>query len=483
MRTRIQLGGQSRDFDSRYSRQEVINCYLDTDNDGSFKRLARTPGFTDFITLGNGPIRGMHVAADVLYVVSGSGFYRVFVSPVGSVSSTLIGTVAGFSGAVRLDSIGTDQPEVMALTNGRAWIYKESDGSFAEVTDLDFDPDFSVTSFNQRFWFNKPNSNEFFGSDILDGFTYDPLFFASAENKPDQLKYVQSLNTELYLFGGSTIERWQDTGITDDFPLRRISGGTINRGLGAKRSVVTWENNIFFLADDFTVRQLGGGGYQKISDLSLEESIRDYAFPDRAEAFFMDHPHHKVYCLTFPAEGVTWCYDTSTGMWHKRSSKDVERWRISTAALIFDKVILGDVINGKLYVLDEKAYSEAGTEMVSTWVTPSISDDEAPLTVSRLEIFPEVGVGEETNITETGQKLNTTLDPYVRLRVSRDGGAHWTGYKDRSLGRVGDSRKKVVWRNLGRVPRGQGLIFEFTVTDPVRMEIYKGFIDVEKDVV
>lgn len=482
MRERIKLGGQSKDVDSRYSKEEVINGYIDSDNSGEFRRLARTPGTTDFITLGNGPIRGMHVAADVLYVVSGSGFYRVSVNPVGSVQAELKGTVSGFSGPCRLASIGTDQPEVMALTNTRGFIYKNSDDSFAEVTDLDFDPDFSVTALNQRFWFNKPDSNEFFGSDVLDGFSYDPLFFASAENKPDLLQYVVSLNTELYLMGSSTIERWQDTGASEGFPLRRITGGTINRGLGARASVATWENDIFFLADDFTVRRLGGSGYSKISDLAFEEQIREYAFPDRAEGFVVDNPHFKVYYISFPGEGVTWGYDLTNNQWHKRSSKATERWRMSEAALIFDKVILGDVVNGNLYVLDENEYTEAGEPETITWTTPSISDQTAPFTVPKLEIFAEVGVGTEDNIQDDGQKLTNTIDPEIRLEVSRDGGRSYTQYTPSSLGRIGERDKKIVWRNLGRVKRGQGLIFRFSCNEPVKVEIYAGWITVFKGV-
>jgi len=482
VRTRIPLGGSSKDFESRYSREEVINLYKETDDAGTFQRLLRAPGFVDFITLGTGPIRGMHVAADVLYVVSGSGFYRVSVNPVGSVQADLKGTVAGFTGPVRLASIGTDQPQVMALTNRRGFIYDESNDTFGEVTDANFDPDFSVTAFNQRFWFNKPDSNEFFASDILDGFTYDPLFFASAENKPDTLEYVIALNTELYLFGQRTIERWQETGQATGFSVRRITGATINRGIGARASVVQWENNIFFLADDFTVRKIGGGGYEKISDLSFEEQIRDYSFPDRAEAFFLDNPHHKIYCITFPAEGVTWCYDVSTGLWHKRESNDIGRWRISTAELIFDRVILGDYANGNLYVLDENEYSEAGVETPAIWRTPGLSNKDAPFTCSRLEIFPEVGVGTDNNVDEIGQKSNNSLDPEIRLRVSKNGGRTWISKSNRNLGRIGEYVQKVIWRNIGRVNRGQALVFEFSVNDNVKTEIYEGYVDVQKGV-
>jgi len=478
MRKRIRLGGQSKDFDSRQSREDVINAYIETDDTGQFQRLINTPGFVDFITLGSGPIRGLHVAADVLYVVSGGEFYRLSVNPVGSVQAEIKGTVAGFSGPVRLASVGTDEPQVMALTNGRGFIYKNSDDSFAEVTDLSFDPDFSITSFNQRFWFNKPNSNEFFASEILDGFSYDPLFFASAENSSDELRYVEAMNTGLYLFGSRSIEVWQDTQ-RGEFSLRRVTGSTIDRGLGAKASITRWENTLFFLADDFTIRQLGSSGYKKISNLSFEEDVSTYSFPDRAEGFFVDNPHYKAYVVNFPGEGVTWVYDVERSSWHKRDSEGIDGWRINTSTIIFDKVILGDKLNGKLYSMDENVFSEAGEFMKTVWLTPPVRVDEASFTMSRLELFPEVGVGLIGNVDEVGQIENLPLDPKIKLRISRDGGNNWVGFPDRSLGRVGDFKKKVVWRNLGRIRRGQNMVFEFTITDEVKRDVYAAYVDVE----
>lgn len=484
MRERIQIGGRSRDFESRYSREEVINCYIDSDAQGEFKRLVRLPGFDDYITIGTGQIRALHVANNVLYAISGQEAYRISATNVGGVQSELLGNVAGFSGPARIASIGTDEPQVMFLTNNRGFVYKNSDQSFTEVTDVDFDPDFSVTAFNQRFWFNKPNSNEFFASDILDGLSYDPLFFASAENKPDPLVYVQSLNTELYLFGTRTIERWQDTGATQGFPLRRITGSTIDRGLGAKASIATWETNIFFLADDFTVRKIGANGYEKISNLSFEEDVQDYSFPETAEGFFVDRPDHKIYYITFPRDGVTWGYNVTDGVWMKRSSKsedvDLDRWRIGSSASIFNKIILGDsVATGKLYVLNQNTYSEAGIETPMKWVTPPVKYEKGSMTISRLELFPEVGVGTVNQVNNIGIKEPLPLEPKVRLRVSKDGGVTFTGKKDRGLGRVGDRKKKVIWRNMGRVKRGQALVFEFSVNDDVKTEFYEAWLDVE----
>ena len=489
MRKPIPLGGQSRDYHSRLSREQVINAYIQINKDGSFKRISGTPGFTHSITLGTGPIRCTHIAAGVLYVVSGNEFYRVGVAANGGINATLKGEVAGFNGPCTMDSIGTDFPQVMALTNGRGFIYDTSTDLLTEVTDVDFTPDYSVASFNGRFWFNKPDSNEFFASDILDGFVYDPLFFASAENNPDKLAYILAVGTELVLMGTQSIERWQDIGITTGFYMRRITGGTISRGVGARASVVQWENTVFWLADDFTVRMLSGGQMQKISDLALDLDVQSYNFPERAYGKFIDSPYYKCYCITFPGNDVEWCYDVMTGAWHQRDSIGVDGWRISDCAIIFNQVYLGDKLNGNLYIMERDVYTENGSTMAMTVRTPPIGNFEAPITVSRLELIADAGVGLISNqvpglTNNTGGPIysNEPIKPKIGLKVLKNG-KNPKIKADRSLGRIGDDGHKIIWRALGRVRRTDSMMFEFTITDPVERNLYKAEIDTEVGVV
>jgi len=291
------------------------------------------------------------------------------------------------------------------------------------------------------------------------------------------------MNTELYLFGSRTIERWQDTGVSTGFPLRRISGATQQRGLGAKASVATWQNSIFFLADDFTVQTISGGQMQKISNLELDEKVKEYSFPERAEAFFIDDTQHKVYCLTFPGNGVTWCYDVSTGLWHNRSSVDVDGWRINSSALIFNQVVMGDKKNGKLYALSDTTYKEGTVETPVIFTTPPFRSDEGNFTMTRLELICEVGVGTIEDTDETGVKQPDTLEPIVSMRMSKDGGETWGSWKDRSLGRIGRRDTKVIWRGGGRVVRTQNLVFQFLINDPVKFEAYALYVDVEPGLV
>ena len=57
-------------------------------------------------------------------------------------------------------------------------------------------------------------------------------------------------------------------------------------------------------------------------------------------------------------------------------------------------------------------------------------------------------------------------DPAIEVRLSRNGGRTWGGWKQRTLGEQGQYRKRVQWRGLGQAAR-PGFLGEVRVSDPV----------------
>jgi len=483
MRQRITLAGTSADMKSRRSREDLINCYLEISNKGDFVRITRAPCFRLLNTVGTGPIRGFYETAGIIYMVSGTEFYRCTVSAFGAFNAVLKGTITGQNGSVVMASVGADTPQVLVLTSGVGYIYKELDGSFTEITDVSFEPDYGVTAFNARFWLNRPNSNEFFGSDIDDGLNYDALFFASADNTSDVLKNLKALNTELVLFGSKSVERWQDIGIATGFPLRRVQGGTINRGIGAARSLAQFENSLFWLADDLTVRTLVNGDMDKISDLSLETQIGQYNKPTEAIGFVVDYTYYKAFCLTFPQNNVTWCYDIMRRLWHKRDSVGVDCWRIGCSVQASNITLLGDRFNGNVYAMDNTVYSEAGTQTPMTFITASTHNDAAASTCAYLELVADMGVGTISNVNEIGQISNSPVQPMMSCARSTDGGATYRWLPDRTLGAVGSRNNKIIWRDNIRIPRTNDFVHKFMASGDFPVNIYAAYADMEAGLV
>jgi hypothetical protein len=78
--------------------------------------LNRAPGLNFEVQVGDGPIRGMWVLGDNLYVVSRDKLYRV--SP--SYVVTLLGLVSGVAGPVSMADNGT---QLFVACNGPSYIY------------------------------------------------------------------------------------------------------------------------------------------------------------------------------------------------------------------------------------------------------------------------------------------------------------------------------------------------------------------------
>jgi len=221
----------------------------------------------------------------------------------------------------------------------------------------------------------------------------------------------------------------------------------------------------------------------KISDLSLEMDISSYSNPNTAIGFVIDFPFYKCYCLTFQGNDVTWCYDIVRRSWHKRKSTDVDSWRIGNSVQAANITLLGDRFNGNIYAMDNSVYTEAGITTPMVWITASTNVNEAPMTYSYLELVADMGVGSISNVNAIGQISATPLAPMIRCARSIDGGFTYKNLPDRSLGKVGDRRNKIIWRQNIRVPRTNDLVHKFTSSGDFPVNVYGAYTDGEAGLV
>lgn len=68
------------------------------------------------------------------------------------------------------------------------------------------------------------------------------------------------------------------------------------------------------------------------------------------------------------------------------------------------------------------------------------------------------------------------INPYVMLQFSDDGGQTWSNEYWRPVGRVGEHRKRLIWRQLGRA---RDRIFRIAVSDPCKWVFLDAHIDAE----
>jgi hypothetical protein len=432
--------------------------------------LLGTPGLTAFTTVGTGPIRLLWEMAGVLYAVSRDQLYTV----TSTGTATLIGTLAGQERTdYRLDA--ADNGTQLAIVNsgtGAASVYNRTTNTLSAIADPDFPDASSVAYIDGYLVFTRLDSGQWFTSELLDAASYNSLDFASAESHPDFLVKVLVDHREVWLFGARSVEVWTNTGAAD-FPFQRLSGGILERGCGAAGSVAKIDNSIFWLGDDRVFYRAAGYQPQRISHHAIEYALEHYAVVSDAEAFVHSMEGHQFYTVTFPGAGVTWCYDVASGLWHERESRDDEgrslgRWRVSAYARCYDQHIVGDFQSGALYRMDLDEGMEAGNVIVREAVSPPIAANGHRITMSRLEIDLETGIGRTS-----GQGSN----PNCMLQWSDDGGRSWSNEHWASMGQIGQYKRRVRWHRIGQF---RERYFRLVIADPVKVSILGANAEMER---
>lgn len=482
MKAEYPLGGFNQDYNSRESRTRAINALIEQNNTGNFSRVRRAPGLVSKYSVGLGPIRGMFEIQDELFVVSRNKLYKIDATE----TVTELGDVGGLTTPVYMAANGADDNQIIVISDNVGYIYDPALGTpFQQIVDADFSAGKGVASLNQIFWVPKADSNTFIGSDTADGLSWTATRTATAEQNPDYVYQPVSLKGAIWWMGAKTCEYWTFDATDTTVPIRPVVGATIQRGVGATESIADFQENVFWLADDFTVWQIQGNSARKISDLSLEYAIHGdgrkagYGNPETAEGFFIDHPVHKLYVLTFPADNATWIYNLSTGLWHTRESGNLGRWRGRKSATFLNNVLVGDYQDGTIWELSESTFTDGDQSLIYQIVTPPIRSSEANLYITEIQLHMEVGVGTISGLDDFGILKVNTEDPMLTVEYSKDGGLVWKSARNLSFGRVGDREVKLIARKFGRVPRTQSFMLRITVSDQFPVEMYRYIADVE----
>jgi hypothetical protein len=443
----------------------MINLYPEATSEGGQTAgfLNRAPGLRLLATVGVGPIRGLWPVKDVLYVVSGSSFYSVDIT----YTATYLGSVSG-TGPV---SIADNGVQIFIATNPDGYIYNITTGVFAPITDPDFAGASTVGFLDGYFVFTQPNSQIFWITELYDGTSVDPLSFASTEGSPDNLVAVNVNHREAWLFGTNSVEVWYNAG-TPDFPLQRIQGAFMEIGCAAIYSTAKLDNTVFWLGRDMRGRGIvyRASGYSgvRVSTHAIEFAIQSYGNISDAIAYTYQQEGHSFYVLIFPSANATWVYDVATGLWHERGgfSDGLFTRHISNCQAAFNsEIIVGDYQNGNLYAFDLNVYADNGAiqKWLRSWrALPTGANNLHRTTQHNLQLNCESGVG-----LNDGQGN----DSLVMLRWSDDGGHTWSNEHWRSMGRIGETGRRVLWRRLGMTLKLRDRVYEVSGTDPVKIAI------------
>lgn len=443
------------------------------------KAITFTVGGSPVSALDDGPIRGLWTYGGELYVITAQSaatlpypqtkLWRVDSSYVATLAGTVSSNVG--VGPVSIADNGVQMFLALGDAAGTSYIYNATTTAFAQITDPDFPGASSVGFIDGYFVFAEPNSQKLWVTALLDGTSVDPLDFASAEGAPDDIVSVLVDHREIWVFGAKSTEVWYNAG-GPDFPLERIAGAFNELGCIARYSPVKLSNIVFWLGTNDQgqgiVYQTNGYRGVRVSTHAIEREIQSYSVITDAIGSSYQQDGHLFYVLTFPTAGKTWVYDLTTQLWHERAAwvaGQYTRHRANCMVNFNGKILVGDYLNGKVYEYDLATYSDDGVPQrwLRSWRALGTGQNNLKRTVQHsLQLDCESGVG-----LVTGQGS----DPQVMLRWSDDAGHNWSSEHWRSMGAIGATGTRVIWRRLGSTVRLRDRVYEVSGTDPVKIAI------------
>ncbi len=446
----------------QFAAQRCVNLFPEVGPPGAKVPLALlgTPGLTTYDVVGSGPIRGMILSQDFLFVVSGNDLIRLAVNG----DQVNLGFIPG-RGLVKLAENGE---QVMIVSGpGTSDSYIATTSTLTQISDIDFPGASDVDFIDGYFVISVPNTNEFAISALYDGLTWDPLDFARAEGQPDDIVGIVVDHREIWLMGQETTEVWFNSGNVD-FPFERASGTFLQRGLASRDSIAQIDNTLFWVGDDGIVYRANGYNPTRVSTHAIEDQINKSIGTTDLIAFGYSQKGHAQYVLKKPNQW-TFVYDVATGLWHERCSCEREDYKVSTFAQAFDRLLAGDDTTGNIYFFDlENPGTEDDGIVVSRMAAPPLFANEESAFLNALVVDFQRGVG---------NTIGQGSDPVVMLRYSDDAGLTWSSEKWRSLGKIGEYRRRARWSRLGTFRQR---VLELSISDPVNRVVMGAYVEVER---
>jgi hypothetical protein len=438
--------------------QECTNWYPNVVQGAGLSQetLFGTEGLTQLATSGiiDNQNRGAHEMAGKPYFVNGDRLYRLEEDD----TLTFIGDIEG---TVRVSMADNGTQLMVLVPNGKGYIYNHVADTFAEITDSDFtangSPQFVV--FIDGYFLVTTDTKKFIVSSINDGLSYNALDFGTAESDPDDIVAPIVYKNQLFISGGQTFEAFQNIGGAD-FPFQR-TGLFLQKGCFAPYSLVNAQDTFMWVGggenESPAIWALNGNSTAKISTTAIDSILSDLSQAQVASIYSWAYANKGAYFIGFSLPATTLVYDTTSQRWHERKSvldSALGAFRVSSVVKAYNKVLCGDIIDGRIGHLTDTVYTEYGENILRRVATQPFQNNMQSVFFPSLELTVESGVGNED-----------VVDPQITLERSKDGKT-WSDPIARSIGKIGDYTRRAIWRRNGRAARFE--VFRFTLTDAVK---------------
>jgi hypothetical protein len=310
--------------------------------------------------------------------------------------------------------------------------------------------------------FNNPGTGQFYWTGLNDFTTVDSLDFATAESIPDNLTTTFVEHDELWLFGPTSTEIWQLTGGTDS-PFAPFTNARQRRGIKAPLAVAAEDNTLFWLGDDSIVYRAEGYIPVQIASDAVKEAIGNCTAQELSAAYMtvFTVKGRKFLVLTVPTK-CSLMYNLGTQLWNQCKTYGSESWDMFGSAGHNSDYYL--TATGICTLSFDVNTDEAGVMVRGGISAPGYADGKR-LTIHDIFFDAEVGRAAAGEAAE------------IMMRIARDGET-FGNIRVRSLGSIGNYKRRAVFRNNGQARRP---VFEFMCSDNVELTINSILVNLSVD--
>ena len=441
----------------------LINAFAEPLGEGARAPIVRkrVPGLTEAASSTFFGCRALHLVGSTLL----AGFSgRVATIDLTAGTMTSLGTLAG-SERFTVAHNNASTPNIVAVTDSGAFnLFTNSAPTGFADGDLPASP--TSVCFQSGYFFFSYQNGKIFASG-LNAVSINALDFTTAQTRPGGVTRVVPFNGELFAFGPNCIDVYRNTANPSGFPYSH--GEAIDVGLLGKFAIAGfedgWVNTLIFVSGDRVVYRLDGYSAVPISTPDVVRSLRTVEDGADLEAHVYSNGPHAFWCISGP--DFTWEFNVSTGWWNERKTNGMSRWRASRSVRVDNKWYVGATDNGKLYEIDDEAFTEGTDPLVYEVHSAPGAVFPARIAHPRADFDFVVGVGSASGDDPT------QTDPQVGLSWSDDGGGRWSTPLLRDLGGEGERRTRISLFRTGLTgPTGRQ--WKAVVSDPVYVGLISG---------
>lgn len=346
---------------------ETINLYPTKTAPGTAKAplvLVGTPGLRPWLTLPTSPLRGMFEMNGRAWAVSGGAYYELFDDATYGTGQPL----ANDGSPVSIVSNGSAGFQNFICSANLGYIADYTTNLLTLITAPGF-PEFArIGEFMDGYFFalHGHGSRAFSWSALEDGLSWDALDIAERSEAADNLTTIVRNHRELWLPGGGTSEVWVDQGDALN-PFAPLQGVFLEVGCTSPWSMVRIQNTVMWMGRS----QAGAPGVWmadgfkpvKVSTDAVDIWLGRQTALTATIAWTYRQDGHVFYVLIPLFADVSYVYDVTEGLWHKRA-----HWNPLTATWspyrpgccidFADKVLVGDRLTGTIYEMGGDIYDE-----------------------------------------------------------------------------------------------------------------------------